>query len=116
MMEFDWESAFWVNSAVARLVYSEKTRAAPIVNQARCALEEYLAPIVESVTVKAKSYFDAGDYSTGVSIITSLSVMSTELATKQWQTLWKQLMVTNSDGYSTTGKGSSIDFLFILAI
>ena len=39
-------SAFWVNSAVARLVYQDYNRAGPLVTCAREQLEEYLAPLV----------------------------------------------------------------------
>ena len=84
MMSFDWESAFWVNTAVAKLVYAEKDRAVSIVNQARCAFEQWLEPLVSSISEKAKSLLDAGENDEAIDQLTTLAVMSTEEATKRW--------------------------------
>ena len=84
MMSFDWESAFWVNTAVAKLVYAEKDRAASIVQQAKCAFEKWLEPLVSSITEKAKSFLDAGEKEEAIDQLTSLAVVTSEEATKRW--------------------------------
>jgi dipeptidase len=104
MMSFDWDAAFWVNTAVAKMVYAEKDRAASIVAQARCDFEKYLSPLVASVTEEAVALFNSGDDEKASSLLTSLAMETTEEATKRWTMLWQQLMVTNADGYTATGK------------
>jgi len=108
MMSFDWESAFWVNSAVAKMVYSESDRAAPLVNQARCAFEAYLAPLVASAAQAARDAFAIGDILGARSILNNLAVSSTQEATLRWTALWQQLMVTNADGYVAVADSSNL--------
>ena len=103
MMEFDWNAAFWVNTAVAQLVYGTKNRAAPLVAQARCDFENYLSPLVEATYKTAGAFFEAGDADAGVAALTSLALKTTEEATKRWTKLWQNLLVTNADGYVATG-------------
>ena len=108
MMEFDWDAAFWVNTAVAKMVYAETNRAASIVKQARCSFEEFLAPIVTTASNKAKGLFESGDIASGIDILTSLAVMSSAEAHKRWTALWKQLMVVNADGYIATENADNL--------
>jgi dipeptidase len=107
MMSFDWEAAFWVNTAVAKMVYAEKDRAESIVMQARCEFEKYLAPLVESVTDEAADLYSRGEAEKGTSLLTSLAIETTHEATKRWTSLWQQLLVTNADGYVATGESAS---------
>jgi hypothetical protein len=107
-MEFDFNAAMWVNTAVAKMVYAEKDRAASIVSQARCAFEEYLAPLVATYTQKAKEFFDNGDNNQGISALTELAMVTSEEATKRWTLLWQQLLVTNADGYVASSKFNSM--------
>lgn len=104
MMSFDWDAAFWVNTAVAKMVYAEKDRAESVVAQARCAFEKYLAPLVASVTEEAVSLFESGNADKATALLTSLAMDTSEEATKQWTLLWQRLMVTNADGYTATGE------------
>lgn len=108
MMEFDWNAAFWVNTAVAQMVYATKNRAAPIVAQARCEFEDYLAPLVAEATTTAAAYFEAGRSEAGVEILTKLALTTTEEATKRWTKLWQQLLVTNADGYVASVNPSNL--------
>lgn len=108
MMEFTWDSAFWVNSAVAQLVYAAKDRAAPIVAAARCAFETDLAPQVTATADEARAKFESGDNEGGVAALTALAVASTAEATVRWTALWQQLMVANSDGYSATADPTNL--------
>lgn len=103
MMDFDWDAAFWVNTAVAKMVYAEKDRAASIVSQARCDFENYLSPLVANTAGYAESLFNAGDYESGIAALTALATETTEEATKRWKLLWQQLLVVNADGYVATG-------------
>ncbi len=57
MMQFNWEAGFWVNTAVAKMVYAEKDRAVPIVSRARCDFEDYLLPLVQSTLKSAVELF-----------------------------------------------------------
>ncbi len=102
IMEFDWNSAYWVNTAVAKSVYSEMDRAASIVEAARCEFEDYLAPLVEKTTEKASALFTAGKYDSGVDALTDLAVRTSKEATRRWRLLWQQLLVTNADGCVAT--------------
>ena len=83
-MSFDWDSAFWVNTAVAKIVYAERDRAATIVNQAKCSFEKWLEPLVSNVSKEAKSLFDYGDEKSAIGQLTYLATVTTEEATKRW--------------------------------
>mmetsp|Transcript_27453 Transcript_27453/g.80439 ORF Transcript_27453/g.80439 Transcript_27453/m.80439 type:complete len:234 (+) Transcript_27453:1275-1976(+) len=98
MLSFSWDSAFWVNSAVARLVYQDVSRAAPVVRGARCEFEEWAAPEVTKVEALAATRFAAGDADGGVAALTALAVAASKEATARWTALWGKLMVTFQDG------------------
>lgn len=108
MMEFSWDSAFWVNSAVAQQVYAAKDRAAPIVASARCAFEAELAPKVEATADHARGLFENGHVEAGVAALTALAVEASAAATARWTALWQQLMITNVDGYTATEDPSNL--------
>ena len=95
MMKFDWDSAFWVNSAVATLVYAKEDRAAPLVTNARCALEDYLAPRVTAARELAASAFEAGNDAGGLEALTQLAEEATREATKRWTELWQVFTFTS---------------------
>lgn len=103
MMEFDWDAAFWVNNAVAKMVYADEDKASVIVADARCAFEDYLAPLVSTVTKEAQALFADGDYQSGVSALTDLATTTSQEATVRWTKLWQQLLITHVDGYTATG-------------
>ena len=102
MMAFSWESAFWVNSAVARLVYAEHDRAAPLVAAARADFEAFTAPLAEAAAADALARFEGGDAAAGVAALTDLALTASEEATARWTALWATLMVANADGYSAS--------------
>lgn len=107
-MSFDWDSAFWVNSAVAKMVYSEHDRAAPLVNQARCLFEDYLAPLVVSAAESARAAYSRGDDEGARLILNDLAVSATKEATIRWTALWQQLMVANADGYVAVADSTNL--------
>ena len=84
MMSFDWDSAFWVNTAVAKMVYAEKDRAASIVMNAKCQFEKWVEPLITSISEKAKSLLDSGETEAAIDQLTSLALVTTEEATKRW--------------------------------
>jgi hypothetical protein len=108
MMRFDWNSAFWVNNAVAKLVYAEYDRAAPIVTAAKCAFEQHLAPQVAQASAAARAHFEAGESEAGAAVLTALAEAASLEATKRWTSLWQDLMVANLDGYSTTANPNDL--------
>jgi dipeptidase len=112
MMEFTWDAAFWVNTAVAKMVYAEKDRASPIVSQARCEFEQFLSPLVTSTKLKATALFDAGDVEGGASALTDLAMTTGAEATLRWIKLWQQLLVTNADGYVASGTGICVELVY----
>ena len=101
-LDFSWDDAFWVASSVARLVYLDPSRAAPVVACARATFERWAAPEVAAAKEAAQKRFEAGDDAAGVAILTNLSVTAGNEATSRWQQLWRHLMVTFQDGSSAS--------------
>ncbi len=87
---------------MARLVYAERDRAAPLVNAARCAFENFLAPLVQDTSTLAQREFEQDEPTLGRAALTALAVTASFEATKRWTALWQQLMVANADGYSAS--------------
>jgi len=102
MMEFSWDSAFWVNSAVANLLYGMKDRAAPAVRAARECFDAWAVEKADVAEAEAKSRWDSGDEAGAVHALSELAVEATAEATRRWTALWQQLMVSFSDGKVTT--------------
>jgi len=103
-MEFSWDSAFWVNSAVANLLYGMKNRAAPVVIHAKKAYDEWAKAKVKEVEEEARGYMAKGDSASAVKAVTELAKEVTKEATSRWTKLWQQLMVTFADGLTATKK------------
>jgi hypothetical protein len=91
-------SAFWVNSAVARLVYQDYNRAGPLVTRAREQLEAHLAPLVAAAEANATAKWASGDVAGVAAVLSALAVEATAEATARWTALWMKLMVTLQDG------------------
>ena len=91
-------SAFWVNSAVARLVYQDYNRAGPLVTCAREQLEAHLAPLVAAAEANATAKWASGDVAGVAAVLSALAVEATAEATARWTALWMKLMVTLQDG------------------
>jgi len=91
-------SAFWVNSAVARLVYQDYNRAGPLVTYAREQLEAHLAPLVAAAEANATAKWASGDVAGVAAVLSALAVEATAEATARWTALWMKLMVTLQDG------------------
>jgi hypothetical protein len=103
MTQFSWESAFWVNSAVAKMVYDNTDRVAPVVAKARQDFEDWLAPRVQDTVGLALKQFAANNHTGGIATLNQLSVGSTAEANARWTRLWQHLMVSFMDGTHTSG-------------
>lgn len=108
MMEFSWDDAWWVNSAVAKMVYTEKDRAAPAVESAQRAFDDWAVAKVAAAAAAARSRFDAGDAAGGVTVLTDLATEASKEATARWTKLWQSLTVTFNDGVTATRDDSNL--------
>ena len=98
MLSFSWESHYWVATSVARLVYQDYERAAPLVACARQKYEEWVAPRMKAAETEAAKRFAKGDEAGAIATLTNLTVSAGEEAHTRWQALWSQLMVAFNDG------------------
>ena len=101
-------SAFWVNSAVARLVYQDYNRAGPLVTRAREQLEAHLAPLVAAAEANATAKWASGDVAGVAAVLSALAVEATAEATARWTALWMKLMVTLQDGSTAAEEPSDL--------
>jgi dipeptidase len=93
MMNFSWESAFWVNSAVANFLYGIKDRAAPVVTAARQDFDEWAVSQSKDAEAKAARLFKGGERSAGQAVLTQLAKTTGAEATARWRQLFQDLMV-----------------------
>lgn len=108
MMDFSWDSAFWVNQAVAELVYGRMDHRAPIVRDARACFDSWAMEKQRVAEEAASALFAQGDEAGAIEILTSLAVETTQEATARWKVLWQDLMVRTSDGKSTRRDDSDL--------
>lgn len=107
MLQFSWESAWWINSAVARLVYGDVSRATPIVERKQRRFEAMVNAQVEKTKAAAIRKVQNGDIDGATHELNSLALFTTESATKEWRDLWGELMVTLQDGLTATPDDSN---------
>jgi dipeptidase len=98
MLEFSWESAYWVNSAVAKQVYGGVEATKAMVNDAKSEFEAWAMPLQEKAEAEAQACFESTDTSGCTDILDDLAVTTTKEATARWTALWQSLMVTYMDG------------------
>lgn len=101
VLDFSWDSSWWVNNAVADLAYTRMDRAAPTVLAAREALEAELETQLRATDAAAAAAFQKGDDALGRRLLDEHSVSVGQKATARWQELWKELMVSFIDGRVT---------------
>jgi len=95
MMSFSWDTAYWTNSAVARLVYQDVDRASAIVHKAQKCFDRYVDSAVKETL---KLY----DIAPAEIILNSLAVRTGAEANRRWRDLWEVLMVTLQDGLTAS--------------
>ena len=95
MLKFSWDTAFWAASAVARLVYQDVDRAAPIVREAQKCFDRYVSDAV-------KEALEFYDFARDEEILSHLAIATGAEATRRWKELWELLMVTFQDGMTAT--------------
>ena len=133
MLEFSWESAYWVNSAVAKMVYASKDMAQDMVLAAKEDFEAWAQPLAEQADAAATACFaNAASSSSSSSsssskkqeeddeeeegqqledctaILDGLAVTTTKEATARWVALWQSLMTTYVDGMVATPDESNL--------
>uniref|UniRef100_A0A7S2N574 Dipeptidase n=1 Tax=Haptolina brevifila TaxID=156173 RepID=A0A7S2N574_9EUKA len=110
VMNFSWDSAWWVNNAVADTVYTRKDRAAPVVLAAREALDKELDAALKTAEAAASAAFKAGNIAEGKQVLTAHAMAAGALATATWRELWQRLMTSFIDGsIKTASKGGTED-------
>jgi len=86
MLSFSWNSGYWVNSAVAKLVYGGVDSAKCAVVDAKHAFEAYAEGLLADASPKASSCFSAaasddGDASKCVAMLDDVATAATKEAT-----------------------------------
>jgi len=102
MIEFSWESAFWVTSAVSRLIYGDYDRAAPVVRDARASYDAWAVKEMEAAFSAALPLYQKGETAKGEAVLNDLSVRAGAEATQRWTQLWATLMTSFQDGLTTS--------------
>ncbi len=101
VLNFSWNSAWWVAQAVADQVYTRMDRAAPVVRKAQQELHDKLDAACQDAEAAAKAKFAAGDVAGGQAMLTAQAVQAGADATKAWTALWQQLTMLFVDGKMT---------------
>merc|ERR1712216_512596 len=88
MLEFSWDSAYWVNSAVAKLAYSDRDNSMPVIRKARADFERFLGPLVQEAEAAAIALYQAGEAQAAVKVLDALAITTSKEATERWEQLW----------------------------
>mmetsp|Transcript_56155 Transcript_56155/g.105331 ORF Transcript_56155/g.105331 Transcript_56155/m.105331 type:complete len:160 (+) Transcript_56155:1682-2161(+) len=112
MLKFDWKSAFWVNSAVAKQVYAGKDSAQGMVASTKQDFESWVAPLVNQIVADAQACFTQSSLqgkggADCSKVLDALAVAAGGGATKRWIALWAKLMVTYADGMVASADASN---------
>ena len=107
MLRFSWDSAYWVNSAVARLVYGDVSRATPIVKREQKRFGAWVDSHVAKTRVAALRMVRNGDIEGATRELNALALLATGAATSQWKDLWGELMITLQDGLTASPDSSN---------
>jgi len=112
MLKFDWKSAFWVNSAVAKQVYAGKDSAQGMVASTKQDFESWVAPLVNQTVADAQACYDGTQSSLQghggrggadcSKVLDALAVAAGGGATKRWIALWAKLMVLTLNTFAQT--------------
>lgn len=98
---FSWNSAWWVNQAVADQVYTRMDRAAPVVLAARKELDATLDTALKAAETDATAKFAAGDVAGAHAVLSAHSVQAGATALAAWTALWQRLTMLFVDGKTT---------------
>eukprot|EP00940_MAST-03C_sp_MAST-3C-sp2_P001819 g1819.t1 len=102
MLSFSWSSAYWVNSAVARLVYGDVSRASPIVRRKQRSFQTFVDTKVAETKSAALRMIRQGNEKGALRELNVLALTTTEAALEQWKDLWGEIMVTLADGLTAS--------------
>lgn len=93
ILEFNWNSAFWMNNFVANMVYPRYSAMIGDLKEAQTELEDYYAKDQTEVESKAKDIVQ-GDL---VSYLTQKTEEYTSMMMQRWEKLYKLLIVKHND-------------------
>ena len=93
ILEFNWNSAFWMNNFVANMVYPRYSAMIGDLKEAQTELEDYYAKDQTEVESKAKDLVQ-GDL---VSYLTQKTEEYTSMMMQRWEKLYKLLIVKHND-------------------
>ena len=104
VMEFSWESAFWMNNMVANMVYPRWSALYPDLLEAQTELEDYFEAEQASVDAKAQELTpgERADY------LTATTIGYTDKMMKRWDKLFKFLVVKHNDQVMRPSKDGEI--------
>ena len=93
ILEFSWESAFWMNNLVANMVYPRWSALYPDLLEAQTELEDYFEAQQAAVDAKASELtaWECSDY------LTATTDSFTQKMMQRWDKLFKLLVVKHND-------------------
>ncbi len=97
MMEFTFNSAFWVFNMVSNFAYTRYSDMHPEIRRAQVDLENKFIHRVKETDQKALDLYK-NDPRTAVEFLTDFSAEQSELTLKTWQHLWAYLFTRYMDG------------------
>jgi len=98
---FSWNSAWWVNQAVADQVYTRTDRAAPVVKAAMKDISATMDTATELAEAQAMKLLDAGNVAGAQAVLNAHAISMGATATATWTSLWQKLTMLFVDGKVT---------------
>lgn len=98
MLEFSWESAFWVNNWVANMVYYRYSDLMPEVRARQKKIEFMFIEESEMIDKEATNLLKDGGREEAIKIMQDLANHTAEKALIEWKRLGEYLMVKYVDG------------------
>ena len=104
VMEFSWESAFWMNNMVANMVYPRWSALYPDLLEAQTELEDFFEAEQAAVDAKARELTpgERADY------LTATTIGYTDKMMKRWEKLFKFLVIKHNDQIMRPSKDGEI--------
>jgi len=104
IMEFSWDSAFWMNNLVANMVYPRWSALYPDLLEAQTELEDYFEAEQAAVDAKAQE-LTAGERA---EYLTATTIGYTDKMMQRWEKLFKFLVVKHNDQVMRPSKDGEI--------
>ncbi|TKG97271.1 dipeptidase [Puteibacter caeruleilacunae] len=98
MLNFTWESAFWVFNTVTNFTYLRYSDMIVDVQKVQKAIEDKHVAYTPAIDAAAKTLWDAGNKEMAIEFLTDYSVNTANRMTKDWKKLAEFLIVKYKDG------------------